>query len=173
MRCSDLHHLGRRADAHDLSARISAFRPEIDQPVRRSDDVEIVLDDQQRVARRDQAPERTQELRDVVEVQAGGRLVEQEQLATLLERTALVIALREVTGEFQALRFAARQRRHRLPQPQIVEAHFHQRLQRREHLALAGEELRRLCDTVMSSTSAMLRPGPSPRCSVTSRISLR
>ena len=74
---------GRRADANDLAARISAFRPEIDQPVRRSDDVEIVLDDQQRMARRDQAPERTQQFCDVVEVQARRRLVEQEQLASV------------------------------------------------------------------------------------------
>ena len=44
-------------------------------------DVEVVLDDDQRVARLEQLAERAHQLGDVVEVQPGGRLVEHEERA--------------------------------------------------------------------------------------------
>ena len=73
--------------AHDdLAAGVAAFGPEIDDPVGGADHVEVVLDDDQRMAGREQLAERAQQLRDVVEVQAGGRLVEQEQRCRGLRR---------------------------------------------------------------------------------------
>jgi hypothetical protein len=141
MRPSGLHHFTRRACADDLSARVAALRPEIDQPVGRGDDVEVVLDHQQRMTGLQQAPERVQELRNVVEVQTRRRLIEQEQRA---RRTALaaraLLRLPEMSRELQALRLAAGQRGHGLTELEIVEADFDQRPQPRQHLALAGEE---------------------------------
>ena len=54
----------------------AAFGTEIDDPVGDLDHVEVVLDDHQRVAGFEQLAERGEQLGDVVEVQAGGRLVE-------------------------------------------------------------------------------------------------
>ena len=73
------HDLRRNAHCDDLAACLTALRSEVDDPVARPDDVEVVLDHHQRVAGRDQAAERSEQLRDVIEMQARGGLVEQEQ----------------------------------------------------------------------------------------------
>ena len=44
------HHLFRRPLHDDASARVTAFRAEINDPIRGLDDVEIVFDDEERVA---------------------------------------------------------------------------------------------------------------------------
>ncbi len=72
----DLSDLLGRSGGHNRATVLAAFRTEIDDVVGGLDHVEIVLDDQQRVAGLEQFPERGQQLRDVVEVQAGRRLVE-------------------------------------------------------------------------------------------------
>ena len=78
----------RGGNAHDVlggtggdhrAARIAALGSQVDDPVRRAHDVEVVLDHQQRVPGLDEAAERAQQLCNIVEVQAGGRLVEQKQ----------------------------------------------------------------------------------------------
>ena len=61
------------------AAGLAALGTEVEDPVRRADHVEVVLDDDQRVTCLEQALERTEQLRDVVEMQSGRRLVEQEQ----------------------------------------------------------------------------------------------
>jgi hypothetical protein len=71
----------RRADRDDLAAAVAAFGPEIQQPVGGLDDLEIVLDHHHGVALVDQLVEHFQQLLDVVEVQAGGRLVEDVERA--------------------------------------------------------------------------------------------
>ncbi len=73
--------LGRCAHTYHLSAAVAALRPEVDDPVRGADDVEVVLDHHQRMASRDQLPEGSQQLGDVVEVQPGGGFVEQKERA--------------------------------------------------------------------------------------------
>ena len=86
-----------------------------------------MLDDDQRAAGLEQLLERRQQLRDVVEVQAGRRLVEDVELT--------LAALRgEVRRNLDALRLAARQRRRRLPQPQVAEADLVEHLQAAQHL---------------------------------------
>ena len=55
---------------------LAPFGPEVDDPVRGLDDVEVVLDDEQAVAGLQELPEGRQQLRDVVEVQPGRRFVE-------------------------------------------------------------------------------------------------
>ena len=66
-----------RAGEDDLAAAIAAFGPEVDDPVGGLDDFEIVLDDDDRVALVDQLMQHFEQLAHVVEMQAGGRLVEQ------------------------------------------------------------------------------------------------
>ena len=56
------------------------------------DHIQIVLDDQQRMAGLDQAPEGAQQLRDIVEMQSGGRFIEQEQRAASRRARGLVRA---------------------------------------------------------------------------------
>src|SRR5882672_6747284 len=65
---------GTRAD--DGAAAFAAFRTEVDDPVGGLYDVEVVLDDYDGIALVPQPVEHVEELRDVVEVQAGGGLVE-------------------------------------------------------------------------------------------------
>ncbi len=69
-----------------------------------------MLDDEQRVSRVDKLAERGEKLRDVVEVQAGRRLVEYVEHTLAAER-------RQVRRDLDALRLPARQGRRRLPEP--------------------------------------------------------
>src|ERR1039458_2776151 len=122
-----------RALCDDLPARLTAFRAEINDPIRRLDHVQIMLDDQQSVARGAELEEDFQQLGDVVEVQAGGRLIQN------VERAAGRLAA-QLGGEFHALRFAAAQRRGRLAQTNIAEADLRQRGQWVANLRHGAEE---------------------------------
>ncbi len=104
----------RRAPGHDLAAAVTAFGAEVDHPVGGLDDFEIVLDHHNRVALVDQFVQHLQELRHVVEMQAGGRLVQD------VERAAGG-ALGELLGELDALRLAAGQRGGLLADMDVVE----------------------------------------------------
>ena len=100
-------HVFRRALDDDAAALIAGFGAEVDDPVGRLDHVEIVLDDDDRVAQIDQAIEHVEQLADVVEVQAGGRLVEDvDGLAG--------VGPGQLGGQLDALGLAAGQRRRRL-----------------------------------------------------------
>ena len=112
----------RRALAHDETAAVAAFRPEIDDPVAGLDHVEIVLDDHNRVAAIDEAVQDFQQAANVLEVQAGGRLVENVHGASggLLDQFA---------GQLDALRLAAGERGARLSQLDVVQPHVVQRLE--------------------------------------------
>jgi hypothetical protein len=82
-------------------------------------------------ARVQQLAQRAHQLGDVVEVQAGGGLVEQEQRA-LLRRPAGAGRPRigQEAGQLQALRLAAAERGHGLAQAHVVQAHVDDGLQR-------------------------------------------
>src|ERR1051325_5994842 len=67
------------AGRHNFSAALAGFRAEIDHPVGAFDHVEVVLDDEQRMAGIDQALKDFQEHAHIVEVQAGGGFVEEEE----------------------------------------------------------------------------------------------
>ena len=69
-------HRCRGAGDHDLTAAESAFRAQVDDPVGGLDDVEIVLDDDDGVAVVAQPVQHGQQLRDVVEMQAGGGFIQ-------------------------------------------------------------------------------------------------
>ena len=97
----------RRAGRDHAAAAGAAFGAHVDDPVGGLDDVEVVLDHDQRVAGVAQRVQHVQQQLDVGEVQAGGRLVED------VERAAGV-ALGQLERELDALRLAARERRRAL-----------------------------------------------------------
>ena len=67
----------RRPD--EVSAGVAALGPELDDMVGGSDDVGVVLDDDDSVAAVEEGAEGGEEFLDVVEVKAGGGLVEDEE----------------------------------------------------------------------------------------------
>src|SRR5277367_1613022 len=84
----------------DAAAFFAAFRAKINDPVRLFDDVEIMFDDQDGVAESDEAVQHVEKFFDVVEMQAGGGLVENIERATSL-------ALGKFACEVGTLGFAA------------------------------------------------------------------
>ena len=100
----------------------AALGAHVDDPVGGLDDVEVVLDDDDGVALVDQALEHVEQLADVLEVQAGGRLVEHVD-------GAAGGALLQLGGELDALRLAAGEGRRRLAEPHVAEADVVERLQ--------------------------------------------
>ena len=79
-----------------------------------------MLDDDDAVAAIDERLQHGEEAFDVVAVQAGGGLVEQEQRAGVGVGRAGVAA--EIADQFQALRFAAAEGVERLAEGEIAEA---------------------------------------------------
>ena len=63
------------------TARFATLRSEVDDPIGGVDHIEIMFDDQDASAILDQPLEGIQQFVDVVEMQSGGRLVEDEQRA--------------------------------------------------------------------------------------------
>ena len=80
------------------------------------DHFEIMFDDDDRVAGVDQCVQHFQQLADILEMQPGGRFVEDVQRAA-------GGPLREFLGEFDALRLAAGKRGRLLAEIDIAEAH--------------------------------------------------
>src|SRR6267378_930563 len=73
-----------RALRDDAAAAFAAFGAEVDDPVGLFDDVEVVLDDEHGVAEIDEALQDVEQLSNVVEVEAGGWLVEDVERAACL-----------------------------------------------------------------------------------------
>ena len=113
---------------------VAGLGAHVDHPIGRLDHVEIVLDHDHRVAQLDQPIEHVQQLGDIVEVQAGGRLVEQIQRLP-------GVGPRKFGGQLHALGLAAGKRRRRLAERQIIEAHVAQRLQDAANLGNVLEQL--------------------------------
>jgi hypothetical protein len=145
-----------RAGGHQAPALLPALRPEVDHPVGRLDDVQVVLDDEQRVPRLQQLAEGREQLRDVVEVQPGRRLVENVEHAVAGLR-------REVRGNLDPLRLAARQRRRRLPEAEVAEADLVEHLEPPQHLGRAAEEGQRLAHRHARAPGRCCARGTSPR----------
>src|SRR5262249_50480846 len=73
-----LGNLLRSTDADNVASGVAAFGTQVDNPIRCFHHVQIMFDDQNSSLRLKQAPERNEELVDVVEVQPGRRLVKNE-----------------------------------------------------------------------------------------------
>ena len=89
-----------RPDRDHLAAAVAALRPEVDHVIGALDHLDVVLDDEQRVAALRELRERPEQALDVGVVQPRRRLVEDE------ERVRLGVAA-EVGGELDALRLPA------------------------------------------------------------------
>src|SRR5450432_1189555 len=109
-----------RALRDDAPAAVAALGAQVDHPVRGLDDIEVVLDDDDRVAVVAQPVQHRQQQVDVVEVQARGGLVEDE------ERTSGV-AFRKLEGKLHALRFAPGERGRALAELDVAEPDLEER----------------------------------------------
>src|ERR1700722_4776857 len=70
-----------RSLGHDLPSALAALRAQVDYPIGAADHVQVVFDDQNASAILDQSLKGAQQLGNVVEVQSGGGLIEDEQCA--------------------------------------------------------------------------------------------
>ena len=106
----------------DAAAAFAALGAEVEEIVGVADDVEIVLDDDDGVAEAGKAVQNFEELANVVEVEAGGGLVEEIEGAAGL-------ALGEFASELHALGFAAGERGGGLAEMDVAEADVNEGLQ--------------------------------------------
>ena len=125
-----------RARGDDFAASVAAFGAEVDKPVCGFDDVEIMLNDQQRGAGFEELAKSGEEFGDVVEVEAGRGLVEYIE-------DALVFRAREMRRKFQTLRFASGERGGGLAEAEITEADFIQDAELGDNFGDAREERQR------------------------------
>src|SRR5471030_589588 len=92
----------RRPLRDDLAAAGTTLRTQVDDPVRGFYYIQIMLDDYDSITLISQPMNHFEQQRDIVEVQAGGRFVENVESPTR-------IALAQFQRKLDALRFAARQ----------------------------------------------------------------
>src|SRR5258708_4828412 len=97
----------------------------------------MVLDDEDAVAERNESLKDVEEFANVIEVQAGGRFVED------VERAA-GLTLGKLAGQLDALRFAAGKCGGRLAELNVTEADFHERRKFLLNLRNVFEELERV-----------------------------
>src|ERR1700733_13592183 len=136
----------RGAYGYDLAAAAAALRAHVDDPVGGFDHVEVVLDDEQGAAALDEFAECGKKLGDVVEVEAGGGLVEDVEGSAPGFGCGVVCRARrdaagggEVRGEFDTLGFAAGECRGRLAETDVAEADFVEDVELVDDLRMAGE----------------------------------
>lgn len=96
----DLDDVFRCAGCHHFAAARAAFRADVDDPVGRLDDFEVVFDHHDGIALVHQRLQHFQQLVDVMEVKAGRWFVENVKRAARR-------AFRQFLGELDALRLAA------------------------------------------------------------------
>ena len=115
------------AGCHNLSALNAAVGSEVDHPVRGLNDVQMVLDNDYRVAEVCQSIENIEQLFHIVEMKAGRRFVEDVQ--GLAGRP-----FAKFLGELDALCLATGKSRGGLSQADVTQSHVDQRLQPRMNL---------------------------------------
>ncbi|HTY92477.1 MAG TPA: excinuclease ABC subunit UvrA, partial [Steroidobacteraceae bacterium] len=81
-----------------------------------------------------------------VEMQPGGGLIEQEQLAVVGDARYHGAGIGQMPRELQPLRLATGESRHRLPELHVLQADIGERRQPRRHFPRIAEELQRLRD---------------------------
>src|SRR5438552_7423610 len=119
------------SSSHERPAFIAGLRSEIDHPVGALDHLEVVFDHDDGVASLDQSLKQPHEDRDIVEMQASRRLVENEEIAprgAVLFRADTLIG--QMPDEFEPLRFTAGKRVERLAEPQLTEPSFIENIER-------------------------------------------
>ncbi len=104
------------------TAVVPPFGPQVDNPVCRLDDIEIVLDDDDRVTGIHQPVQDLQQFLHVGDMQADRWLVQDVE-------SAAGGAPRQFLRQLDALRLAAAQRRRRLPEMDVTQADIPQSLE--------------------------------------------
>ena len=127
------------AGGKDLSTFTTALGSHVDNPVGELDDIKVVLDDDDGVASIDKFLQDIHQDSDVLEMQAGGGLVEN------VERLAGVF-LREFGGQFDSLAFSTRKGGGGLAKFDVAEAYILDGLDLAEDLGHVLEELDGLID---------------------------
>ena len=102
---------------HHPAALIASLRPQIDDPIRALDHLDIMLNHNQALALVDKTMKHSEQSRDVVEVQAGGWFIKDKQRAGS-------VRFRKVPGQLEALRFSTAQGIDRLTEAKIIETHL-------------------------------------------------
>src|SRR5690348_18073904 len=116
MRSLDAGNVLRPPRRDHLPASITGLGTEVDHPVGQLDDVEIVLDEHERMPRVHETIEDLGETPNVFQMKTRRRLVHDVELLA-----ALLAGEGELTRDLESLGFAARERRRRLTQPQVSE----------------------------------------------------
>src|SRR5439155_9067445 len=106
----------------DAASTGTSLGTEVDYPVSRLDHIQVVLDHDHGIAVVTQAMQDGEQHLDVVEMQAGGRLIKNIQGTT-------GVAFGQFQRELHPLRLPARERRRRLSQRDVTEPHVEQRSQ--------------------------------------------
>src|SRR5262249_50825749 len=104
----------RRTGADNFTAAGAAFRPEVDYPVGRLDHIEVVFNDNDRVAGFHKAMKNAQELVDIVEMKTGCWLVQNVECLP-------GAATAKLASELDSLRLASGKGRGGLPELDIVQ----------------------------------------------------
>ena len=122
MRMRDRGDVLRRALGDDLATVFATLRAKIDGPVGVAHHIDVVLDDDDSVAKIGQPMQHLEQPPNVVEMESGRGLVEQVEGAPGL-------ALRQLAGELHTLGFASRKCRRRLAEMNVAEADIDEGLQ--------------------------------------------
>ena len=120
----DVLHAGnflRSSRDHHFPTRVPALRLQINHVIGSLDYIQVMFDQQHRVARVHQAVQRLQQALDVRQVQPRGRLIEN------VEGMPGALELAELRRDLDALRFASGERRRRLAQRQVTQAQIAER----------------------------------------------
>ena len=142
------HALGRPL-CHQQATGLPALWSEVNQPVGRADHVEVMFDDDQRMAGVEQFAQCAHEFGNVVKMQTRGRFVKQKKRAApgrperqrLFAGAGGFAGARQKARELQALGFTARQRRHGLPELDVLQPDIDDGLQCAHHLPVLREQL--------------------------------
>ena len=132
------HRFGRACD-DDFTAARASFGADVDNPVGRFDHIQVVLNDQDRVARFDKILQDIQQQLDVGKVQSRGGLVQQ------VKRLARA-AFHQFACQLDPLGLAPGKRWRRLPNFQIIQPDTVQRFQLVQNDGHVFKELHRLLD---------------------------
>ena len=129
----------RRTFRHDPAAALASLRPHVDHPVSRLYDIQVVFDDDNGVACIPQALHDNKQCLDILEVQAGGWLIQD------VEGVASV-PLGQLTRQLDPLGFSTGQGSGVLPERHIGQADVHQGRQLTVEHGHGIEEVKRLLD---------------------------
>src|SRR5699024_8734243 len=140
--CMAFVHFGNlfgRAGTNNLSAGKAAFRTNVNNMVSAFNDIQVVFDDDDRMAAVDQLFERIQQLSYILEMQSGSGLIEE------IERM-IAGRLAQEFGQLYPLCLSSGKGRGTLAQLQIAEAHIFERLQLRGNPLFIDEKVDGLGD---------------------------